>query len=190
MSRRAVFLDRDGVLNRERGFVLQPAELEPVDGLARDLRSLSEAGYLLVVITNQSAVARALLDWPTLRAIHERLQRAADGALDAIYVCPHHPSAGATPMTRACNCRKPSPGLLQRAARDLHLDLARSWLIGDAPRDVAAAHAVGAQPILVCGEKCKSAAQWPAQATPPVAFVQDLTEATAHIAEARAGQPN
>ncbi len=150
--RPAVFLDRDGVLTREDEWVLAAAQVELLPGAARAVARLNAAGLPVIVVTNQSALARGWLDERGLRAIHARLGEllAAEGArLDAIYHCPHHPSEGEGALRTACACRKPAPGMLLRAAREHGLDLARSWMIGDALRDLEAAWTAGARAALV-----------------------------------------
>lgn len=148
--RPAVFLDRDGTLVRDPGFLRTPDQVELLPGAAGALHRLGEAGFALVVVTNQSGVARGFLDEPALERIHERLRTllAAEGArVDGVFYCPHHPTEGKPPYRTACECRKPAPGLLLRAAKDLGLDLERSYGMGDRDRDVEAAVAAGARGI-------------------------------------------
>ena len=148
----AVFVDRDGTLNREVEYLRRVADLRLLPGTAAGLRRLTAAGFAVVVVTNQSGVARGLVDPETLMAIHATLQRrlaAAGGHLAGIYVCPHHPDAGTPPLRRRCRCRKPAPGLVRRAVRELDLDLARSYCVGDSPVDLALALATGARGVLV-----------------------------------------
>jgi histidinol-phosphate phosphatase family protein len=143
--RPAVFVDRDGTLVEDVGYCCRPEDLRLLPGAAPAVALLNRAGLPVVVVTNQSAVARGYLSPQGLDAIHARLREvlAAGGAhLDAIYVCPHHPRDG-------CPCRKPKPGLLHRAAADLGLDLARSYVVGDRAADVEVARAVGAAAVLV-----------------------------------------
>lgn len=151
--RPAVFLDRDGTLNRELdGALARPSQLELLEGAAEGAARLSAAGFALVVVTNQSAVARGWCTLDDVREVHAELSRrlsAAGAELAGIYACPHHPEFGQAPYRRECPCRKPSAGMLRRAARELALDLARSWIVGDALRDLRAAHAVGARAVLV-----------------------------------------
>ena len=152
----AVFLDRDGTLNAERGWIDHPARIELLPGVAAAIRSLNHAGILAVVATNQPVIARGECTFEGLEKIHARLEHLLghEGAyVDGIYFCPHHPDAGypgeRTELKVACACRKPAPGLLLRAAEDLHLDLRQSWMIGDSWRDVGAAAAAGIPSILL-----------------------------------------
>jgi len=152
----AVFLDRDGTLNREVSHVKAPSELEVLPGTASAIRRLNEAGIRTVVITNQPVVARGECSEADLAEIHRKLETelGAGGAyLDAIYYCPHHPErgfAGERPELKfPCACRKPATGLVAQAVRDLNLDLARCWLIGDSSRDIATAAGAGIRSILV-----------------------------------------
>lgn len=144
--RPAIFLDRDGVINENLPhYVRSWDEIHILPGVLDALRTLRQTPFAVVVVTNQSAVNRGLLSLAVLHDIHERLQMTiaeAGGQLDAIYFCPHRPN-------EACSCRKPLPGLLIQAAAALNLDLARSYLVGDAITDLEAALAVGVQPLLV-----------------------------------------
>jgi D-glycero-D-manno-heptose 1,7-bisphosphate phosphatase len=152
---RAVFLDRDGVLVDDPGYLSDPDAVRLLPGAARSLVALRAAGWRLVVVTNQSGFARGHFTEERLAGIHARLGEllAAGGAtLDAIYYCPHHPDGSAGAYRRACDCRKPLPGLLLAAARDLRLDLAACWMVGDQPKDVAAGRAAGCRTILIGGE--------------------------------------
>jgi len=151
--RPAVFLDRDGTLNREvEGALARVEDLELLEGAAEGAAHLAEAGFALVIVSNQSAVARGWASVDQVDAVNRALvQRltAAGAAPDGVFVCPHHPSQGAPPYRRHCPCRKPAPGLIQRAARELDLDLARSWVVGDAARDLEAGQSLGLRGILV-----------------------------------------
>jgi D-glycero-D-manno-heptose 1,7-bisphosphate phosphatase len=146
----ALIVDRDGVLNRRvvDGYVLTPDDLEPLDAAVPVLARASSSGVPVVIVSNQGCLARGLLDEPTLEAIHGRLidhLASMQVMVNAIYVCPHHPSA-LKGEDRTCGCRKPRPGLLQAAARDLALDLNRSVFLGDQESDRAASHAAGIPP--------------------------------------------
>lgn len=148
--RPCIFLDRDGVLNREVNLLSRPEQLELLPGAAQAVRAINQSGYLAVVVTNQPQIARNLCSIEELRSIHDRLETllGAEGAyLDAIYYCPHHPDKG-YPEERPeykidCDCRKPKPGMLLQAAQDLNIDLSASYMIGDSPRDVGAGEAAG-----------------------------------------------
>lgn len=154
--RAAVFFDRDGTLTVEKDWIVRPEELELLPGAAQAVRAASDAGFATVLVTNQSAVARGMIDETQLAAIHARLAEvlARGGArLDAVYTCPHHPTEGVGPLRVDCDCRKPKPGLVLRAAHELDLDLTGSWIVGDAERDVAAGAACGVRGILVATGK-------------------------------------
>lgn len=143
--RPAAFVDRDGTLIVERNYLGDPAGVELIPGAAEALNALNAAGYAVVMLTNQSGVARGYFDMAAVDRVHARLAEllAAEGAaLDAAYTCPHGPND-------ACSCRKPLPGLARQAAADLGLDLARSLVFGDKAADLGVARAVGARGILV-----------------------------------------
>jgi len=140
-----VFLDRDGTLNYNPGYLKVAAELKLLAGVGPALARLKVAGAKLVVVTNQSGVGRGIITLKDLEAIHARLEGLLEqdgAALDAIYFCPHHPDDG-------CRCRKPNVGMVERAVSELQLDLRRSYLIGDHARDIQLAHRVGAKAILL-----------------------------------------
>jgi histidinol-phosphate phosphatase family protein len=176
--KRAVFLDRDGTLNREVGYIGDPADLELVPGMPAALARLTAAGFALVVITNQSAIGRGLYTRAQVDAVHARLaaELAAAGVrLDGIFVCPHAPDDG-------CDCRKPAPGLFLQARDALGIDLAASWMVGDTVKDMAAARAAGVRPVYVTtgwGERDRAAAL--AAGLPPDDVVPDLAAAAARI---------
>jgi D-glycero-D-manno-heptose 1,7-bisphosphate phosphatase len=149
--RPAIFLDRDGTLNFDHGWITSPSKIELLPGAAEAVRAINEVGCLAVLVTNQPVIARGEITHDGLRAIHDRLESllAQSGAhLDAIYYCPHHPD-----FTGHCDCRKPAPGLLQSAARDLGIDIGRSWMIGDSERDLGAAAAFGIPAALVASNQ-------------------------------------
>jgi D-glycero-D-manno-heptose 1,7-bisphosphate phosphatase len=152
MKRKAVFLDRDGTLNVDVGYLhrLEDLELYPWTGDA--LRLLKRAGYMLVVVTNQSGIAHGLIAPEFVPACHEEMRRrlAPAGAdLDALYFCNHHPRGSIATLAVDCRCRKPLPGMVEDAVRDLQIDPSQSWVIGDKWLDVNLGHAVGARSILV-----------------------------------------
>src|SRR4029434_7770359 len=149
---RAVFIDRDGTLNDEVGYVNHLSRFRLFDFAAKAIRLLNEAGWRTFVVTNQSGVARGFFDEALVERVHSYMlqQLARDEArVDGIYWCPHHPTAGQPPYRQECDCRKPLPGLLHRAARDFNLDLAKSVVIGDRYLDVNMAHQAGAKGVLV-----------------------------------------
>lgn len=143
---RAVFLDRDGVLNRDGpGYVTAPEGLELLPGAARAVRELQDLGLRTVVVTNQSGIGRGLMTEADLVRVHEKLisELEREGAgLDGIYWCPHRPDEN-------CSCRKPRPGLLLMARQDLGLDLARSYMVGDKPTDIECGASQGCRTVLV-----------------------------------------
>lgn len=141
-----VILDRDGTINHDsEAYIKSPAEFRPIDGSIEAIARLTQAGYRVVVATNQSGIARGLLDTGTLIAIHEMLQRAvgqAGGRIDAFFFCPHAADA-------SCECRKPQPGMLREIGRRFNVALSGVYMVGDAQRDLEAASAAGARPALV-----------------------------------------
>ena len=152
MGRPAVFLDRDGTVVREVEYLRSPQELRLLPRAGEAIRRLNEAGFAVVVVTNQSGIARGLLTEHDLEEIHTVLRRrlARRGArLEAIYWCPHHPEAARPEYRRRCRCRKPAPGMLLRAGRELDLDLAQCYAIGDSERDVEAGQRAGCRTVLV-----------------------------------------
>lgn len=143
---RLVVLDRDGVINHESdAFIKSPAEWRPLDGSLEAIAHFCRHGYTVAVASNQSGLGRGLFDRAALAAIHRKMRRAvakAGGRIDRIVFCPHHPDDG-------CGCRKPAPGLLERLARHYRRELDGVPVIGDSARDLEAAAAIGARPILV-----------------------------------------
>ena len=184
--RPAVFLDRDGTLTAEADWVTKSQELAILPFAAEAISVLARAGFAVVLATNQSAVARGLISEGELAEIHAHLERelARGGArLDGIYWCPHHPTEGAAPYRRECECRKPKPGMLLAAARDLGLDLGRSFVVGDAGRDLAAGSAVGACGILVAtGKGAAERERLERAGKEPERFVPDVLAAAREIA--------
>jgi D-glycero-D-manno-heptose 1,7-bisphosphate phosphatase len=143
--KRAVFLDRDGTINREVDFLSDPDEVELLPGAAEAIARLNKERWLVIVVTNQSGVGRGYFTEEAVRKVNQRLQTllASDGALiDAIYYCPHHPDAG-------CDCRKPATGLLRQAVNDFDIDLGHSFVAGDKVSDVEMGHRAGCKTILV-----------------------------------------
>lgn len=146
MSRKAAFIDRDGVLNEERAFVHRIEEFAFVPGAIEALRRLEAAGYLLVVVTNQSGIARGLYSEADYLALTEHIQqrlRAEGISLDAVEYCPHLPDAPVARYRLECDCRKPKPGMLMRAIRALDIEPGASFLVGDRLSDLEAGRAAG-----------------------------------------------
>ncbi|MBF0245586.1 MAG: HAD family hydrolase [Planctomycetes bacterium] len=149
-----MFFDRDGVLNTDFGYVHSPEKMRWTEGAVEAVKWCNDNGYLAIVITNQAGIARgyyseeaflALMDW-----MQEQL-RQSGAHLDAVYHCPHHPTAGNGPLTRQCECRKPAGGLVRQAIREWNIDAVRSLLIGDKPSDIAAGEACGVKGRLFTG---------------------------------------
>jgi len=144
--RPAAFIDRDGVINEERNYVHRIDEFVILPGVPEALRRLREAGYLLVVVTNQAGIGRGMYTEADFHELtrHMQAQLAEQGAaVDAVYFCPHHPSAGVGPYRVDCSCRKPHPGMLLDAQRDWPIDMQRSLLVGDKISDIQAGQAAG-----------------------------------------------
>ena len=152
MANRAVFLDRDDTLIEDPGYINDPDQVKLLDGVPEALKDLKALGYKLVVISNQSGVARGILTEKVLQQIHDRLREllARKGAcLDAIYYCPFHPNGAVPKYRKESDWRKPSPGMIVAAAKDFDINLAESWLIGDDRRDIEAGFRAGCKTIFV-----------------------------------------
>ncbi len=171
---RAVFLDRDGVICENRpDHVKSWSEFQFLPAALPALRRLAQAPLAIIVITNQAIIRRGIVPASVVEEIHERMAwhvRRAGGRLDAIYYCPHRPDEG-------CFCRKPQPGLLLQAARDLGLELDRSYLIGDALTDIEAARAAGCRPLLVRTGRGAAQAEQVLLRYPEVPIFENLAEA-------------
>jgi histidinol-phosphate phosphatase family protein len=152
----AVFIDRDGTLIEERGYIRQPSEVSLIPGVGRSLAKINGCNYRTVLITNQPVIARGECDEAGLKQVHNRLETllGAEGAyLDAMYCCPHHPDAGfageRSDLKIVCECRKPNLGLIEQAKLDLNIDLTKSWMIGDTTTDILTSKRAGLKSILV-----------------------------------------
>lgn len=154
MKHRALFLDRDGVINFDHGYVYRPESFEFVDGIFELVAAAKEAGYLVVVVTNQAGIGRgyyteaefhSLMDW-----VCEQFS-ARQGRIDAIYFCPDHPVHGVGKYARESNFRKPAPGMILQAADELNIDVMNSILVGDKKSDAEAGHAAGVGKLLYLG---------------------------------------
>ena len=159
--KKAVFLDRDGVIiqllrdNEVYGLIYKKEDLILLPGTKEALQGLKKKGYLLIVFTNQPAVARGLISYEGVEENHSIINKKLDGLIDAFYFCPHHPEmhldvpAHAIKYRISCDCRKPSPGMLIKAAKDFSIDFKKSWVIGDSITDIAAGDSVKCKTILI-----------------------------------------
>jgi D-glycero-D-manno-heptose 1,7-bisphosphate phosphatase len=173
-----VILDRDGTINHDSDeYIKSPEEWRPIKGSLEGIARLTQAGYRIVVATNQSGIARGLFDTRTLFAIHDTLLRAlaqVGGRIDAFFFCPHAAEAG-------CQCRKPQPGMLLEVARRFNVSLDDTYMVGDALRDLEAAAAAGARPVLVLtgkGTKTRDGGKLP----PGTRVFPDLAAFAEHLA--------
>lgn len=155
-KQKAVFLDRDGTINKYVGFLRNIDEFELLDGAVEAIKKINASGYLAIVVTNQPVIARGEVSFEELERIHNKMETllGKEGAyLDAIYFCPHHPHKGyegeRLELKFDCNCRKPKPGMLLKAAQDFNIDLAQSWMVGDGENDIKAGQNAGCRTALV-----------------------------------------
>ena len=155
-KQRAVFLDRDGTINKYVGFLRDIDDFELLPGVAEAIKKIIESSFLAIVVTNQPVIARGEVTFPQLQEIHNKMETllGAEGAyLDAIYYCPHHPHKGyegeVPELKIDCDCRKPKPGMLLKAAEEFNIDLSQSWMIGDGENDVKAGKAAGCRTVLI-----------------------------------------
>lgn len=158
-KQKAVFLDRDGTINRMAGFISNVADFELLPGVAQAINCIHALGFLVIVVTNQPVIARGELTLHGLEEIHHKMDTllGLEGAyIDGLYFCPHHPDKGfegeVPELKIECECRKPKPGMLLDAARNFHIDLEQSWMVGDSQADIGAGKAAGCKTVLV-GEK-------------------------------------
>lgn len=182
--RRAVFLDRDGTINEEREYLHRVEDFAFIPGAPEAIRALRRAGFLVIVVTNQSGIGRGYYDEAALARLHAHMDAElalVGAAVDAYYFCPHHPRHGIGDYRRECDCRKPLPGMLLVAAREWHVDLDASYLVGDKLVDVEAALAAGCRPILV---KTGYGADHADRVPPGVPVCEDLPAAARRILSA------
>ncbi|HEV7889178.1 MAG TPA: HAD family hydrolase [Pyrinomonadaceae bacterium] len=185
-ARRAVFMDRDGTISEEVGYVNHVSRYRVFPFAAEAVRTLNESGWLAVLVTNQAGVARGYFKEELIGEVHKVLASELErgGArLDAVYYCPHHPGVGEPPYRFDCDCRKPRPGLLLRAAQELDLDLSRCWMVGDRFSDAELARNAGAHSALVLtgygrGELEHQSDVWPQR---PELIAENLLEAVKKI---------
>ncbi len=186
MKRRAAFIDRDGTISEEVGYINHPSRFRVFPYSAAAIKLLNDAGWLAVVVTNQAGVARGYFSEAMIQNVHESLQQdlSEQGAkLDAIYYCAHHPAVGEPPYRLDCDCRKPKPGLVWRAAEEMKIDLDSSWMIGDRYSDIEMARNAGVRSAFVLsgygrGEWEHQRADWKQQ---PDLIAENLLEAVAAI---------
>ena len=185
--RRAAFLDRDGTILDELGYLTPASEIVIYPWSMDSVRLLKRAGYAVVMITNQGGIGLGLYDHDFVTATHDALTERfanAGAEIDGWYYCPHHPEAVVEEYRVKCGCRKPAPGMLYDAARDLQLDLKRSWVVGDQWRDVQLAHVVGARSVLLrTGHGTAQEQAWPKDVAPPTATTDNLVAAVSWILE-------
>ena len=159
-KQKAIFLDRDGTINKYVGFLRKEEEFELIDGVAEAVKKINQSGYLAIVVTNQPVIARGEVTFEGLETIHNKMETllGKEGAyLDGIYFCPHHPHNGyegeILELKIECECRKPKPGMLMQAAADFNIDLSESWMVGDSRSDVEAGVNAGCKTALLTGRK-------------------------------------
>ena len=186
MSKAAIFWDRDNTLIADSGYLDDPAKVELLPGAAGAVKRLAEAGFENIIATNQSGIARGLLDEATLGKIHDRLQAllAADGAaIDAIYYCPYLPGDEAVveQYRRDSDLRKPKPGMLLKASLERKIDLVASWSIGNALRDAQTGRAAGTRTIVICPAGAADQNPKELERNPAVDFVVDSLEAAVEV---------
>ena len=158
-TQKAVFLDRDGTINKYKGFMRDIDEFELIPGVAKAIKKINSSGYLCIVVTNQPVIARGEVTYEQLNEIHNKMETllGLEGAyIDGLYYCPHHPHKGyegeIPELKIECDCRKPKPGMLLNAAKDFNIDLSRSYMVGDGENDIKAGNAAGCKTILINGQ--------------------------------------
>jgi D-glycero-D-manno-heptose 1,7-bisphosphate phosphatase len=184
--KRAVFIDRDGTISEEVGYINHASRFRLFPYAASAIKHLNENGWLAIVTTNQAGVARGYFSEDMIKTVHAAMTKGLEGGgarLDAIYYCAHHPSVGETPYRVDCDCRKPKPGLISRAARDFDIDLDASWMVGDRYSDIELARNAGVQSAFVLsgygrGEWEHQRAAWKEQ---PDLVAENLLEAVRMI---------
>ena len=150
--RKAVFFDRDATIIEDMEFSVDPADLRLFPEAVEGMRKLQQAGYFLVIVTNQSGIARGYYDEAALQSVNQRLVemlKEQGVSIEAVYYCPHYRDGAVEKYAVACSCRKPEPGMLLRAAEECNIDLAPSWMVGDRPADIGAGRAAGCKTIRV-----------------------------------------
>ena len=177
----AVFLDRDGVINKDIGYFSDPKKLAIFRSSLEGLRALQEAGFMLIVVTNQSGIARGLISEKDVQNLHDVMQHAfqKDGIfISGIIYCPHHPTEGINAYRTNCKCRKPSPGMIFQAAEKFNIDLNQSYLVGDRFSDIQAGINAGLKSSILLESKHEISQEEISKAS---TFCQDLAEAASWI---------
>lgn len=188
MLKPAVFLDRDGTINEQMGYINHLSRFVMLPGAAEAIARLNQAAMPVVVVSNQSGLARGYFPAELITQVHSKMEQellAAGAFVDGIYICPHHPEAKEEKYRQACDCRKPKPGLLLQAARDLDLDLSHSYVVGDRWSDLKAAANCQAKGVLVRTGYGRGDEQYigPQQELQPHFVADDLAQAVAWILE-------
>ncbi len=184
----AVFLDRDGTINEQMGYINHISRFILLPGAATAIRRLNEQNIPVVVVTNQSGLARGYFPPALLDAVHAQMERelaAQDAHIDGLYICPHHPEAKEEQFRKVCTCRKPQTGLLEQAAAELELDLTRSFMVGDRWSDLQCGNRVGATSVLVLTGYGRGDLEYigPEQEIQPDKVAEELSEAVDWIIE-------
>jgi D-glycero-D-manno-heptose 1,7-bisphosphate phosphatase len=184
----AVFLDRDGTINEQMGYINHISRFILLPGAATAIRTLNEQNIPVVVVTNQSGLARGYFPPVLLDAVHAQMEQelaAQDAHIDGLYICPHHPEAKEEQFRKVCTCRKPQTGLLEQAAAELELDLTRSFMVGDRWSDLKCGNRVGATSVLVLTGYGRGDLEYigPEQEIQPDKIAEDLSEAVDWIIE-------
>ncbi len=187
----AVFLDRDGTINEEVGYLDSIDKLRLIANAAEAIRLINKSGMKAVVITNQSGVAKGFFTEAFVRTVHERIQemlRERDAFIDAFYYCPHHQTEGAGIYLKSCACRKPEAGMIIEASNELDIDLQRSYTVGDMLKDIQVAYKVGAKGVLVktgygLNTIEKDLLRGPAEICQPGYIAEDILDAVKWIIE-------
>jgi len=182
MKRKAVFLDRDGTLNIDRGFVHKRKDFVFIEGALEAVASLKKKGFIVVIVTNQSGVGRGLYTESDVHALHDYISdelRKLGAGIDRFYYCPHHPDASIEKYRKDCACRKPRPGMILRAVRELHIDPKGSYMVGDSGRDIEAGKEAGLFSILI--DENKENGDTENYAVKPDLVVRSLHEAAQYI---------
>ena len=174
---KAVFLDRDGVIIQDKGYVHKISDFKLLPGVAAAIKKLNDAGFLVIIITNQSGVARGYFTEDEVRKLNQHLvleMKKVGAHIDAVYYCPHYLHGTVEAYKKVCDCRKPRPGMILRAAEELHIDITSSWMIGNAESDVLAGKTARCRTILLTKTRAPSKSDL---------LKRDLNEAVDYILE-------